>query len=134
MRFSGTRRGRDGVESSAGTGVGLRVCGGEVAGGCAGRSSRRIRRNPRDRLPGKELPDAPGEKKKESANPAQQIQDVTKQIVSQTTDTAKALCLKARDWESGWIAGNLCGEKPQAGADEWAPADGLLPAPDVYHS
>ncbi len=61
--------------------------------------------------PGKELPDAPGENKKdESANPVQEIQDKTKQIVSQTTDTAKTTLLKARDYESGWIAGIYVGK------------------------
>ncbi|MGC2061226.1 MAG: hypothetical protein WA653_23400 [Candidatus Sulfotelmatobacter sp.] len=59
---------------------------------------------------GKELPDAPGESKKESATPAQQIQDMTKQVVSETTDTAKTTLLRARDWESGWIAGIYVGK------------------------
>ncbi len=64
-----------------------------------------------EQAPGKELPDAPGESKKdESGNPVQQIQDVTKQIVSQTTDTAKTTLLKARDWESGWVAGIYVGK------------------------
>ena len=40
----------------------------------------------------------------------QEIQDKTKQIVSQTTDTAKTTLLKARDWESGWIAGIYVGK------------------------
>ena len=61
--------------------------------------------------PAQEIPDAPGETRKdESANPVQQIQDKTKQIVSQTTDTAKTTLLKARDWESGWIAGIYVGK------------------------
>ncbi len=61
--------------------------------------------------PAQEIPDAPGETRKdESANPVQQIQDKTKQIVSQTTDTAKTTFLKARDWESGWIAGIYVGK------------------------
>lgn len=49
---------------------------------------------------GKELPDAPGEskKKEQSANP-----------VVMTKDAATAGLKKARDWESGWIAGEYMG-------------------------
>ena len=49
---------------------------------------------------GKELPDAPGEskKKEQSANP-----------VVMTRDMATAGLKKARDWESGWIAGEYMG-------------------------
>jgi len=61
--------------------------------------------------PAQETPDAPGETKKdESANPVQQIQDKTKQAVSMTKDAATAGLLKARDWESGWIAGIYVGK------------------------
>jgi len=61
--------------------------------------------------PGKELPDAPGESKKdESANPVQEIQDKTKQAVGMTRDVATAGLLRARDWESGWIAGIYVGK------------------------
>jgi hypothetical protein len=49
---------------------------------------------------GKELPDAPGEskKKEQSGNP-----------VIMTRDAAAAGLKKARDWESGWIAGEYMG-------------------------
>jgi len=49
---------------------------------------------------GKELPDAPGEskKKEQSGNP-----------VVMTRDVATAGLKKARDWESGWIAGEYMG-------------------------
>jgi hypothetical protein len=59
--------------------------------------------------PGQELPDSPGETKKEGANPVQQVEDKTKQVVSLTRDTAKTGLLRARDWESGWIAGEYVG-------------------------
>lgn len=53
--------------------------------------------------PAKESPDSPGETKKdESASPVQQAVDMTK-------DAATAGLLKARDWESGWIAGIYVG-------------------------
>jgi len=53
---------------------------------------------------GKELPDAPDEskKKEESANPVQAVADKTR-------DVATAGLKKARDWESGWIAGEYMG-------------------------
>jgi hypothetical protein len=53
---------------------------------------------------GKELPDAPEEskKKEESGNPVQAVADKTK-------DVATAGLKKARDWESGWIAGEYVG-------------------------
>ena len=53
--------------------------------------------------PAKELPDAPGASKKdESGNPVVAVADKTK-------DVATAGLLKARDWESGWIAGVYVG-------------------------
>lgn len=53
--------------------------------------------------PAKELPDAPGAgKKEESANPMAAVADKTK-------DVATAGLKKARDWESGWIAGEYAG-------------------------
>ncbi len=55
--------------------------------------------------PGQPLPDSPGatkEKKEESANPVQAVADKTK-------DVATAGLKKARDWESGWIAGIYVG-------------------------
>ena len=49
--------------------------------------------------PGKELPDAPGEsKKKQSGNPVEFVTHKTKHEL-----------LRARDWESGWIAGEYVG-------------------------
>ncbi len=53
---------------------------------------------------GKELPDAPGEskKKEESGNPVQAVAGKTKGV-------ATAGLKKARDWESGWIAGEYMG-------------------------
>jgi hypothetical protein len=55
---------------------------------------------------GKELPDAPGENKKEpSANPAQQIEDKTKQVGEMTGHAATAGLIRARNWESTWIEG-----------------------------
>jgi hypothetical protein len=59
---------------------------------------------------GKEAPEAPGETKKDSANPAQQVEDVTKQAVDLTKNAATAGLLKARDWESGWITGIYVGK------------------------
>ena len=52
--------------------------------------------------PAQPLPDSPGEKKEESANPVQAVADKTK-------DVATAGLKKARDWESGWIAGEYVG-------------------------
>jgi len=52
---------------------------------------------------GKEVPNTPGEEKKEpNANPVQQAAQMTK-------DAATAGLIKARDWESGWIAGVYVG-------------------------
>ena len=55
---------------------------------------------------GKELPDAPGESKKEqSANPAQQIENRSKQAAEMTEHAATAGLIRARNWESTWITG-----------------------------
>ena len=55
---------------------------------------------------GKELPDAPSEKKKEpGANPAQQIEGRTKQVGGMTEHAATAGLIRARNWESTWITG-----------------------------
>ena len=59
---------------------------------------------------GKPLPDAPGEAKKDSANPAQQVEDKTKQAVNMTKDEAREGLLRARDWESTWISGVFVGK------------------------
>ena len=58
---------------------------------------------------GKELPDAPGETKKESANPVQQVEDKTKQAVDMTKNAAQSQLIRARDWESTWITGVYVG-------------------------
>ena len=65
---------------------------------------------PAGQAAGKELPDAPGETEKESATPAQQVEDKTKQAVDLTKDVAKGGLLKARDWESSRIAGIYVGK------------------------
>jgi hypothetical protein len=61
--------------------------------------------------PGKELPDAPGEskKKEENGNPVQAVAGKTKDAAEVTKDAATAGLKKARDWESGWIAGEYVG-------------------------
>ncbi|MGB7600742.1 MAG: hypothetical protein WBM24_10595 [Candidatus Sulfotelmatobacter sp.] len=65
---------------------------------------------PAGQAAGKELPDAPGETKKESATPAQQVEDKTKQAVGLTKDVAQVGLLRARDWESTWISGVFVGK------------------------
>jgi hypothetical protein len=52
---------------------------------------------------------APSEEKKESGNPVTQVEDKTKQAVGMTKDAATAGLVKARDWESGLIAGVYVG-------------------------
>ncbi|MFZ3278399.1 MAG: hypothetical protein WA232_13675 [Candidatus Sulfotelmatobacter sp.] len=47
---------------------------------------------------GKELPDAPSQKKEQSGNPVEFVRHKTKHEL-----------LRARDWESGWIAGEYVG-------------------------
>ena len=67
--------------------------------------------------PAKELPDAPGDAQKDTPkkedtpgpNPVQAVEDKTKQAATATKDAATAGLLKARDWESGWIAGEYAG-------------------------
>jgi hypothetical protein len=65
---------------------------------------------------GKELPNSPGEtkagedKKDESANPVQAVEDKTKQAAGLTKDAAMSGVMKARDWESGIIAGVYVGK------------------------
>jgi hypothetical protein len=61
--------------------------------------------------PGTENPQEQEKTETEAApSPVQVVEDKTKEIVSQTTDTAKTTLLKARDWESGWIAGIYVGK------------------------
>ena len=70
---------------------------------------------------GKQIPDSPGatksdqtkpdeNKKDESANPVQALQDKTKQAVDLTRGAALSGVIKARDWESGLIAGVYVGK------------------------
>jgi hypothetical protein len=54
---------------------------------------------------GKELPDAPGEAKRESENPVQQVENRTKQVGTMTEHAAAAGLIRARNWESTWITG-----------------------------
>ena len=77
---------------------------------------------------GKELPDAPGEsKKKQSGNPVEFVTHKTKHEL-----------LRARDWESGWIAGEYVGrnrtlvtpDARAAGSDLFA-TDALI-TPEAY--
>lgn len=91
-----------------------------VAGGLAlvcGFANGQSQQNPpTDLTTQQQAPNAPDEtkpdetKKDDSGSPVQQLQDKTKQIVSATTDTAKTTLLKARDWESGLIAGIYVGK------------------------
>lgn len=74
--------------------------------------------------PGKQAPDSPGAsqadtkpddtkpdpKKDESANPVQMVQDKTKEAVDLTKGAAVSGVMKARDWESGLIAGVYVGK------------------------
>lgn len=54
---------------------------------------------------GKELPDAPGETKKESSGPVQQIEGRSIQAAELTERAAAAGLIRARNWESTWIEG-----------------------------
>ena len=58
-------------------------------------------------------PDADAPKPSDSANPLQQIGDKTKEAAVATKDAATAGLLKARDWESGAIAGIYIGRNRQ---------------------
>jgi hypothetical protein len=77
-------------------GVGL----GWAQGSEPGQSSTQDCAQSSGQAPGKELPDAPGEsqKKDKSGNPAQFVEHKTMREL-----------LRARDWESGWIAGEYVG-------------------------
>jgi len=58
----------------------------------------------------KDTPTSPEDTKKEdTGSPAQQVEDKTKEAVDMTKVAATAGLLKARDWESGWIAGVYVG-------------------------
>jgi hypothetical protein len=67
--------------------------------------------NPDVQNPGAENPkeEKPEPDTTPSANPVQAVEDKTKQAVGMTKDAATAGLLKARDWESGWIAGEYIG-------------------------
>ena len=52
---------------------------------------------------------APAEEKKDNGNPVTQVEDKTKEAVGMTKDAATAGLIKARDWESGLIAGVYVG-------------------------
>jgi hypothetical protein len=58
-------------------------------------------------------PENPPEKKDEGANPAQVVEDKTKQAAVMTKDVAAAGLEKARDWETGLVAGTYVGRKRQ---------------------
>ncbi len=110
MRFSGIRRQRAGWRVARGL---MLICALMVVGRgrVRGQEQQGNPPEPAGQAAGKELPDAPGESKKdESGNPVQEIQDRTKQAVNVTRDAATAGLLRARDWESSWIAGIYVGK------------------------
>jgi len=55
----------------------------------------------------------PAEKKDDSGNPAQVVGDKTKEAAEMTKDAAVAGIRKAREWETGIIAGTYVGRKRQ---------------------
>lgn len=59
----------------------------------------------RGRARGQELPDSPGETKKENAGPVQQVENRTKHVGTMTERAAAAGLIRARNWESTWIEG-----------------------------
>jgi hypothetical protein len=65
---------------------------------------------PAGQATGKELPDSPGETKKDGATPTQQVEDKTKQALGMTKDVAQVGLVRARDWESTWISGVFVGK------------------------
>jgi len=97
------------VDGGAWTDVGLRI-GGDRAGTRARSGQQGNPPQPAGQAAGKELPDAPGETKKESATPAQQVEDKTKQALDMTKDVAQMGFVRARDWESTWITGVFIGK------------------------
>src|SRR5579872_914540 len=55
---------------------------------------------------GQQLPDAPGETKpNESGGPVHEVEQGTKQAAEMTGRLAEAGLIRARNWESTWIAG-----------------------------
>ena len=109
MRFSGIRRGRTAWRVARGL---MLVCALVMVGRGRLRGQDQPGTPPESpgQSTGKELPDAPGETKKDSANPAQQVEDMTKQAVDITKNAATAGLFKARDWESSRIAGIYVGK------------------------
>jgi hypothetical protein len=108
MRFSGIRRGR--AKRGLTRGIML-VCALVFVGRgwVRGQEQPSNPPEPPGQAQGKELPDAPGETKKEAANPAQQMEDKTKQALGVTRDAAQVGFVRARDWESTWITGVFIG-------------------------
>ncbi len=109
MGFSGDRRGRAGWRVARGL---MLVCALVVVGRGRVRGQEQPGNppEPAGQATGKELPDSPGETKKESATPAQQVEDKTKQALDMTKDVAQVEFVKARDWESTWITGVFIGK------------------------
>ena len=62
-------------------------------------------------VPGKELPDAPGEtKKNENSNPIEQLGDKTRDAAEITQHAATSELVRARNWEATWISGVYIGK------------------------
>ena len=77
-----------------------------ACGALQGRAQQSTPPEPAGQVPGKELPDAPDEtKKNESPGPVQQVEDRTKQAAELTEHAATAGLIRARNWESTWIEG-----------------------------
>lgn len=109
MRFSESHRGRARWTVARGL---MLVCALVVIGRgrVRGQEQQGNPPQPAGQAAGKELPDAPGETKKESATPAQQVEDKTKQALDMTKDVAQMGFVRARDWESTWITGVFIGK------------------------
>ena len=61
-------------------------------------------------VPGKELPDAPGEtKKNDNPNPLEQLGDKTRDAAEITQHAATEQLVRARNWEASWISGVYIG-------------------------
>ncbi len=69
-------------------------------------------KSPQQPSDGSSLPESPGEskKKEDSSNPASAVAGATKQAAAMTKDAATKGLKRARDWESGWIAGIYVGK------------------------
>jgi len=53
----------------------------------------------------KDVPNSPGETKRESASPVQQVEGRTREVGEMTEHAATAGLIRARNWESTWIEG-----------------------------